>query len=163
MPLQKSLIEPLFHLYEAKLKRYAANLTHDFDQADDLVQEAFIKAAAHTDLLCRLNGYQQRAWLDQVVKNRFIDQLRANQRRQALLQSLADLVNSEQPSTEHAGEINLFELVPERFRDVLVQRYVLGRSSEEIAREVHVPAATVRSRIRLAIQWLRAHSDEWTI
>jgi len=34
-------------------------------------------------------------------------------------------------------------------------------TSEAIAQELQVPAATVRSRIRLAIHWLRTHIDEW--
>jgi DNA-directed RNA polymerase specialized sigma24 family protein len=34
-------------------------------------------------------------------------------------------------------------------------------TSEEIALELQIPAATIRSRIRLAINWLRNHLDEW--
>ena len=156
-----TLVEPLYAALEAPLKRYATRLTHDYDQAEDLVQEAFIQAAAHLDLLGQLNGYQQRAWFYQVVKNRFIDQVRAFKRRQVLLQELADLENNAAPAMGYAGEINLFEHVPSRFKGVLVARYVLGLTSEEIAQEQHVPAATIRSRIRLAIQWLRTHPEEW--
>lgn len=156
-----TLVEPLYAALEAPLKRYATRLTHDYDQAEDLVQEAFIQAAAHLDLLGQLNGYQQRAWFYQVVKNRFIDQVRAFKRRQVLLQELADMENNAAPAMGYAGEINLFEHVPSRFKGVLVARYVLGLTSEEIAQEQHVPAATIRSRIRLAIQWLRTHPEEW--
>jgi RNA polymerase sigma-70 factor (ECF subfamily) len=159
--LADPMVYSLFQTYTAQLTRYAASLTRDPDQADDLVQEAFIRAAAHKDLLAQLNGQQRRAWLYQVVKNRFIDQVRAHKRRMEMLQKLADRVNSEESTTEYAGEIDLFERVPSRFRSLLVERYVLGMTSEESALRLNVPAATVRSRLRLAIQWLRTHPDEW--
>jgi RNA polymerase sigma-70 factor, ECF subfamily len=159
--LPNLLVNTLYATYEAQLKRYAEGLTHDYDQADDLVQEAFIRAADHAGLLEQLDGPQQRSWLYTVVKNRFIDYLRAAGRRQAKLQALAELVTRDEPSTEYAGEINLFERVPGRFKSLLIERYVQGLTSDEIALKLHVPAATVRSRIRLAISWLRTHPDEW--
>ena len=159
--LPNPLVNTLYTTYETQLRRYAEGLTHDYDQAEDLIQEAFIRASAHADLLGRLDGSQRRSWLYKVVKNRFIDQLRAARRRQEILQELAELVTRDEPSAEHAGEINLFERMPGRFRSLLIERYVQGLTSEEIALRLHVPAATVRSRIRLAINWLRTHPDEW--
>ena len=159
--LPNLLINELYTNYEAQLRRYAQGLTKDYDQAEDLVQEAFIRANAHADLLNRLDGSQRRAWLYTVIRNRFIDQLRANKRRQDFLQALTDLVTRDEPSTEYAGEINLFERLPSLFRSLLIERYVQGRTSEQIALELHVPAATIRSRIRLAINWLRTHPDQW--
>jgi RNA polymerase sigma-70 factor, ECF subfamily len=158
---QSLLVNTLVTTYAAQLRRYAEGLTHDYDQADDLVQEAFIRASANADLLDRLDGPQRRSWLYTVVKHRFIDHLRAAKRRQAILQALAEIVTRDEPSTEYAGEINLFEHVPGRFKNLLFERYVQGLTSDEIALRLHVPAATVRSRIRLAINWLRTHPDDW--
>jgi RNA polymerase sigma-70 factor (ECF subfamily) len=159
--LPNLLVNSLYTTYAAQLRRYAEGLTRDYDQADDLVQEAFIRAAANADLLDRLDGPQRRSWLYTVVKNRFIDHLRAARRRQAILQALAELVTRDEPSAEYAGEINLFDRVPGRFKSLLIERYVQGLTSDEIALRLHVPAATVRSRIRLAINWLRTHPDDW--
>jgi RNA polymerase sigma-70 factor (ECF subfamily) len=159
--LADQMVSSLFQAYSAQLTRYAASLARDRDQADDLVQEAFIQAAAHKDLLAQLDGHQRRAWLYKVVKNRFIDQVRAHKRRLDLLQKLADRLNSEESTTEYAGEVDLFERVPSRFRSLLVERFVFGMTSEESALRLSVPAATVRSRLRLAIQWLRTHPEEW--
>ena len=159
--LPNPLVTDLYTSYEAQLKRYAEGLTHDYDQAEDLVQEAFIRASVHADLLGQLDSAQRRSWLYTVVKNRFIDQLRAARRRQEILQALAELVTRDEPSAQYAGEINLFERLPGQFKSLLIERYVQGLTSEEIALRLHVPAATVRSRIRLAINWLRTHPDQW--
>jgi RNA polymerase sigma-70 factor, ECF subfamily len=155
------LVNTLYTTFAAQLRRFAEGLTRDYDQADDLVQEAFIRASENVDLLGHLNGPQRRSWLYTVVKNRFIDHLRAARRRQEILQAMADLVTRDEPSAEYAGEINLFERVPGRFKSLLIERYVQGLTSAEIALRLHVPAATVRSRIRLAINWLRTHPEEW--
>ena len=47
---------------------------------------------------------------------------------------------------------DLLEAVPEGDRELLEQRYVLGMTS----REIGIPAATVRSRLRQAVRRLRA-------
>jgi RNA polymerase sigma-70 factor (ECF subfamily) len=54
----------------------------------------------------------------------------------------------------------MLDLVPERYRDVLYRRYLLGQTSEEISSAYGIPAATVRSRLYLARKWLRTHHPE---
>lgn len=153
-------IDGLYEEYDSRLHRYAMGLTRDPDRANDLVQETFIRAMAHLELLRQLNPYQRRAWLYRVLKNRFIDRQRAHQREQALLERLAQMIEIENSLFIDARLYGLFDRVPERHRDLLTKRYVLGMTSKEIGDELGVPAATVRSRLRLAIKWLRTHPAE---
>lgn len=149
------VIAELFEEYKEPLHRYAINLTRRADLADDLVQETFIRALAHHGLLDRLNGYHRRAWLYRVLKNRFLDQQRAHRRRRTMVDLLAKSVSIDDSP---CGDVRLFELlclVPERYCSLLEKRYVLGMTSVEIGRELGVPAATVRSRLRLALARLR--------
>jgi RNA polymerase sigma-70 factor (ECF subfamily) len=154
-------IAEVYEEYSEQLDRFAAGLTRDSNRANDLVQETFIRAMTHLELLRQLEHYQRRAWLYRVLKNLFIDQQRARQREQALLEQLADLVEVETPSFVDARLYGLFDLVPERYQDLLKKRYVLGMTSQEIGEELGVPAATVRSRLRLAIKWLRTHQSDY--
>lgn len=152
-------IVELFNEYEMKLQRYAVSLCSDEDQAKDLVQETIIQAMTHLYQLQQLNSFQRQAWLYRVLKNRFIDQVRSARREQAFYQTLADLTrttahtvdNSEAEVADGLANENL----PENFRAVLHRRYILGMNSEEIAQELGIPSATVRSRIHLGIKWLR--------
>lgn len=154
-------IAELYEEYDDQLRRYAMGLTRDSDRASDLVQETFIRALTHLELLKQLNRYQRRAWLYRVLKNRFIDQQRARQRERVLLEQLAELVEVESSSFVDVRLYGLFDRVPERYRDLLKKRYVLGMTSKEIGHGLGVPAATVRSRLRLAIKWLRTHQSEF--
>jgi RNA polymerase sigma-70 factor (ECF subfamily) len=154
-------IAELYEEYSEQLHRFAMGLTRDSNRANDLVQETFIRAMTHLELLKQLKHYQRRAWLYQVLKNLFIDQQRARQREQALVEQLADLVEVETHSFVDARLYGLFDRVPEQYQDLLKKRYVLGMTSQEIGKELGVPAATVRSRLRLAIKWLRKHQSEY--
>jgi RNA polymerase sigma-70 factor (ECF subfamily) len=148
-------ISELFNQHENELRRYAIRLSGDPDQANDLVSETFLRAMAHLDLLNGLNSYQRRAWLFRVLKNRFIDERRAGQREQTVLAQMAWNKMLATPANLAQEMINE---IPDRFRGLLYKHYTLGLTSEEIGRQLGVPAATIRSRLRLAIQWLRSHN-----
>jgi RNA polymerase sigma-70 factor (ECF subfamily) len=154
-------IGDLYEEFESRLRRYAISLTHDSDRADDLVQETLIRAMAHLELLAQLKGYQRRAWLYRVLKNLFIDEERTRQRQQALVAQLTREHQEVCYSPPELMSTGVFELVPTRYRELVYQRYVLGVNSTEIGRELGIPAATVRSRLHLAIKWLRAHQSEF--
>ena len=153
-------IDELYEEYDNRLHRYAMGLTRDSNRANDLVQETFIRALTHLELLRQLDRYQRRAWLYRVLKNRFIDQYRAIQREQALLERLAEMIEIESSPFIDARLYGLFDRVPDQYRDLLKKRYILDLTSKEIGDELGVPAATVRSRLRLAIKWLRTHQSE---
>jgi RNA polymerase sigma-70 factor (ECF subfamily) len=151
----------LYDEFEGRLRRYAVSLVQDPDRADDLVQETFIRAMAHLLLLEQLNRHQRRAWLYRVLKNVFIDEQRARRREQDLVEQLSQEARLAIVSSPEMTSPELLRLVPERYREVLYQRYVLGMTSTEIGQELGVPAATVRSRLYLARKWLRAHQSEF--
>lgn len=154
-------VTELYDTFKEQLKGYATRLAHDADQADDLVQETLIKALAHLDLLNHLAPPQQQAWLFHVLKNRFLDQQRAHKRWLAMLDRLAHAALTDDRDFAHLAEPRLLDVVPDRYRELLEKRYVLGMTSEEIGHLFGVPPATVRSRLRLAINWLRMHQSEF--
>jgi RNA polymerase sigma-70 factor (ECF subfamily) len=151
-------IADLYEEFERGLSRYAGSLARDSDKANDLVSETFLQAMAHLPLLEQLNTYQRKAWLYRVLKNRFIDQRRAERRAQNLVERLAWMNELAIPAA--LGQ-DVFAQVPAQYRELLHLHYVLEMTSEEIGLKLGVPAATVRSRLRLAIKWLRAHSSKF--
>lgn len=151
-------IADLYEEFESGLSRYAGSLARDSDKANDLVSETFLQAMAHLPLLEQLNTYQRKAWLYRVLKNRFIDQRRAERRAQTLVERLAWMNALATPAA--LGQ-DVFAQVPAQYRELLHMHYVLEMTSEEIGLKLGVPAATVRSRLRLAIKWLRAHSSKF--
>jgi RNA polymerase sigma-70 factor (ECF subfamily) len=154
-------IGDVYEEFEVQLRRYAVSLTRDSDSADDLVQETLIRAMSHLELLAQLKDYQRRAWLRRVLKNLFIDEQRTRQRQQCLMAQLIQENPEVSYSPPELMSSGAFERVPPRYRELIYQRYALGMNSTEIGRELGIPAATVRSRLHLAIRWLRAHQSEF--
>jgi RNA polymerase sigma-70 factor (ECF subfamily) len=117
------------------------------------VQETFIRAMSHLALLDILKPHQRRAWLYRTLKNLFLDELNARQRQQNLARQLTWQMPAGDDLEDDSA--NPFELAPAQYRDLLEKRYVLGLNSQEIAAESGVPAATIRSRLHLALEKLR--------
>ena len=149
----------LYEAYEAKILRYATIMVGDPYWAEDLVQDTFMRSIAHLPLLASLEQYQRLAWLRTVLKNRFIDQQRTRQREQEMVQKIIQETEfaEDDPIPLLTGE--LLELAPEKDRELLIQRYIQGMTSQEISTQLGIPAATVRSRLHLATKRLRARQN----
>jgi len=154
-------IADIYETFEEELHRYAVCLVRDADQADDLMQETFIRAMANLELLDQLNPHQRRAWLYRVLKNLFLDAQSRRRREQALAEQLTQEAQFAGHPWGEIGSPDLFQQIPERYRELLQKRYIPGMTSEEIGQELGIPAATVRSRLHLAIKWLRANKSRF--
>ena len=142
------------------LLRYARRLTREHARAEDLVQEAFTRALSHLETLETLTRGQQRAWLYRSIKNRYIDQVRRLKRWTPIQKGLEREASA--TSDPVLAEVRLWELmseVPPNHREILRDRFVLGLNSTEIGQRRGIPAATARSRLRLAITWIRKNHD----
>ena len=151
----------LYEEYEAMLRRYAMRLTRDADRADDIVQETFVRAMNHLELLALLNPYQRRAWLYRTLKNLYLDQESARRRQNALVEQLAWEAPPAGYQPYEVVSPNPFDIVPERYRELFKMRYQWGMTSQEIGEQLGIPAATVRSRLHLAIKHMR--SQAWKL
>ena len=147
----------LFETYEAGLRRYARFLTADSDWADDLVSETLLKSMSYLNLLSQMHPSQRRAWLNRVLKNQFLDNLRSQKRESRLAKLLAE---NETDLTPVEEGFLLDGSIPAHHREVLFMRYAMGMTSEKIGQNLGVPSATIRSRLRLAKEWLKKHQDQ---
>ena len=70
------MITELYHVYRAELIKYCCMICGNVSDAEDLLQETFMKAFSNLDLLEELGERQQRAWLYKVARNLFYDACR---------------------------------------------------------------------------------------
>ena len=149
--------------YRPALLSAAYRLTRNPTDAEDLVQETYLKAHKSCD---SFQGHQLRAWLNRILANTFVNAYHARRRRPEVL-GLADheswqpvdagLVPAEVvlASTPDQDLTAALAALPPEFRRVLLLADVDGYSYREIAAIVEIPIGTVMSRLSRARRNLR--------
>ncbi|MCI0650959.1 MAG: sigma-70 family RNA polymerase sigma factor [Planctomycetes bacterium] len=145
------------------VRRLARNLVHDPGSADDLAQETLLAAI---DSPPRESAGGLRAWLGTVLRNRARTKWRNDARRAR--RDLRAARREELPATgdvieraeTHRRLVDAVFALREPFLTTILLRYFEGLDTEQIARQQGVPQATVRSRLKRALDELRVELDD---
>lgn len=158
-----------------RLYRLARSILHDDGEAEDVVQESYVRAFTHLD------GFKGEAtlatWLARIVANEALGRLRRRrptveleQIAESVAGDAAGRVDSDGPSPEHAAarrEIRrtiecAIDALPAGFRAVFMLRVVEQLSIADTASILDLPAETVKTRLHRANRLLqRALSREF--
>ncbi|MGE4602843.1 MAG: sigma-70 family RNA polymerase sigma factor [Planctomycetota bacterium] len=160
---ERNLFEEITLPHVDDVFRFALGLTRNRAQAEDLVQDTFLKAFKAFDRFRA--GSNAKSWLFRICKNHFIDLYREKARRphhSSAVEELAvdsprrsievferDGIENEETFLDLFGdEVNRYLLeLPEPFRRAVLLCDLEGLSYEEISEVLDVPIGTVRSRI----------------
>jgi RNA polymerase sigma-70 factor (ECF subfamily) len=121
-------------------------LTGDRAGAEDLAQEAFIRAAARWRQLARYD--QPEAWVRPTAFRLAIDQLRRAKRQRRVLDRLGTRREPEaEPESQDRAVIEALLRLPLPLREVLVLHHCLDLPVETVAAQTGVSPGTVKSRL----------------
>ena len=141
---------------------FARFLSRDADAAEDIVQEAFLRAYRHFD---GYRGGDPRAWLFSIVRNCYRAWLQDRRRKARFEQAMPDdLPGADEPAHEFAADGDTPEMamihasdaervraviagLPEAMREILVLRELEDLSYRQIAEIIGAPIGTVMSRL----------------
>jgi RNA polymerase sigma-70 factor, ECF subfamily len=156
----EELAMPLFD----SLYNFAHWLTQNREEAEDLVQETYVKA------LKGFNSFQLgtnfRAWMFRILRNTFLTSRTGLQARMTVALDLED-DSASLPVTQQTPESIVIdnanrqmvqesiERLPVNFREVLLLCDVEGMAYQEIADTLSIPIGTVMSRLARARKTLR--------
>jgi RNA polymerase sigma-70 factor (ECF subfamily) len=145
----------------AAMLAYATRLTNDRAHAEDIVQEALIRAWRAWTRLDPDNG-SIRGWLLTIIRNLVIDKSRARATRapETHLTDWDDIGPATSPTTtiEDRAQITdlLTHLTPEE-RAVLIGIYLQDHTINQVAHDLGIAPGTVKSRMFYALRKLRPH------
>ncbi len=155
------------------LYNFAYSLVYDQAQAEDLVQEAYLKA--YRFLHSFETGSNAKAWLFQILKNAFINEYRKKSRRpqqvdfedyneknqlekQAVSIDIGQDVYSHMIGDEITTALNK---LPVDFRVAIILSDLEGFTYEEISKITDIPIGTVRSRLFRARNLMKEQLREY--
>jgi len=164
----ESDINAIFYQYSAILNRVARSVTRDASEAEDVVQETFLRALRHHNKLAELRD--TRTWLIRITWNLSLDRRRRAKTRprtdnfEEVSRSLttgglsadAALIGAQR----HAGVLDIIDTLPAREREVFLLFAVNELSTVEIAQALQATDSTIRSRLyraRKALQVIIGH------
>tara|TARA_B110000971_G_scaffold218556_1_gene257643 strand:+ start:885 stop:1388 length:504 start_codon:yes stop_codon:yes gene_type:complete len=155
--------------FQPMLRNYALQLTHNMDDAMDLVQETFLKAMTYSSKF--KEGTNLKGWLFTIMRNTFINNYRRVTKRNTFMDT-----QEEQYIVDSAKTFNTFndgdakfirkdletaiDKLPDDLR-ITFEMNTLGFKYHEIADKIGIPIGTVKTRIFVARRKLRSYLTEY--
>jgi RNA polymerase sigma-70 factor (ECF subfamily) len=160
-------IDQLVGQYHYRLLRYLVYLTSQREQAEDLVQETWMR------VLERAGQYNGRSrfepWLFSIARNLAIDHLRRRHNLAEDADAVLEIIAAPEvqspfaaaarteDATRISGALNGLEPI---YREALLLRFQEDLSLEEIAQVTRAPVATISSRIQRGLSRMRAQFSQ---
>ena len=159
--------------HKRELHVHCYRMLGSFEEAEDLVQETFLRAWRHREQFGEAaGGGHFRAWLYRIATNACLDHIRRKGRRAEEVSSFAEipwlqpypdrLLDEVAPRTDEPdavlvaretielGFLALIQILPARQRAVLILRDVLEFSAQEAADALETSVASVNSALQRA-------------
>lgn len=131
------------------LRAFARGLCGRPDHADDLVQDAFLRAWAARESF--RPGTSLRAWTFTILRNHYLNSLRRSARESELDDATAERLLVDRPRQEDSLHVDDLQRALDRLSDERREALLLvgasGFSYEEAAQVCGVPVGTMKSRV----------------
>lgn len=169
--LDKDALEALYSRYISPVYSLAMFMLKQEALAQEATQDIFLniwlKASSY-----KADRGEPRAWIMSVAHHKIVDVIRS--RRRVLSKTdpaeyeTLDLLPSRQTSTEEEVERNLererilnaLSCLPAAQQEVIILAYFEGYSQSEMAQKLGQPLGTIKTRVRLAMQKLKAALED---
>lgn len=154
--MKNSCLMQAWRQHERELRGYLRGRLRHEDDADDLLQDLFLKSLAHKRTFCSLDN--ARAWLFQMARNALIDRLRLTRVYVELPEDLTHEVE------EAAAVETLAECLPRALteisaedREAITRCDLEGMRQQDYAQLKGLSLPATKSRLQRARKRLREH------
>ena len=163
----KDALEWFYERYSTQVFSLARYMLKDEAIAEEITQDVFLAVWQKASTF-KANRGSPKGWLMSIAHHRVIDHVRSAKRARASLDRMAQEMASMEKLYQVRTEDEAFrsierqeiaaalQRIPEAQRTVILMSYFQGYSQSEIAEVLDQPLGTVKTRIRLGMQKLRA-------
>lgn len=153
---EPALFEILVERYQEPLVRAAWRVVRGREEAEDIVQEAFLKIYKNADKFQKFDGIEFKSWAYKITVNTAITHYRKLKRGEFLAEDPAVFqeVGDENPemrfslATDARAQVEkVLEQMPDHLRSVLRRYYLEDKSYRTIAKEESISLTTLKMRL----------------
>lgn len=142
-----------------QLKRFIAVRVRNHDDAEDVLQDVFVKV--HDQLPRLEDPGRLHAWVYQITRNAIVDYYRRRGRTPELTSEFpehlaADAAEADLTEEVAAWLLPMIETLPPKYRDALRLSEVQGLTQQETARRLGISLSGAKSRVQRGREQLRA-------
>jgi RNA polymerase sigma factor (sigma-70 family) len=149
----------LYDNYAGALKSIIVNIITEDEQANDVLQEVFIKIWRQIDSYDSTKG-RLFTWMLNIARNAAIDTVRSkqfqnNRQNQELTEDVYSAGGASEQRTDHIGLRKLVHQLKDEYKMLIDLSYFQGYTQDEISKMLGIPLGTVKTRLRTALIQLR--------
>ncbi len=151
----------LREVFDASYRRLVVQMygvVGDIHEAEDLVQEAFVRATAAGDRFLKADNHE--AWLRTTAVNLHRNRWR-KMRNQGRIQQRLPQPTDLDGLNDHVALMSALRSLPEAHREVLALHYLADLAVADVAEMLGCPVGTVKSRLLRARKALAAALGPW--
>ena len=163
----QTAFELLFHFYYPGLVVYATQFTTDRMEAEEIVQDFFVRLWQRHQQLIPTDSLKSYLFLS--VKNGCLNYLKHKKVEEKYIRQMAELSNQHlayDPDLYIASELqekvkNAIDLLPEKCREIFIMSRIQGLKNDEIATNLNISKRTVETQISKALKVLRLELKDY--
>ena len=168
----KDALDSLYGRYATPIYSLALHMLKQPSLAEEVTQDVFLNIWLKADSFNSARG-QPRSWIMSVAHHRVVDVIRSRRRTVSMTDpdgyETLERLPTGGPSVEGQVQQNLdrerimgaLATLPENQREVILMAYYEGYSQSEMADRLEQPLGTIKTRVRLAMQKLRAALQDY--
>jgi RNA polymerase sigma-70 factor (ECF subfamily) len=138
--------------FRSELLSYIKNKVRSKEDAEDILQNVFIKISSNIDKL--EEDVKLKNWIFTITRNSIIDYYRLNARRKNI--AIMDDVDLDIPAAENQDStqgldqcINrMIALLPDEYRDIIIDSEIKGIKQKDLADHYGLAYPSIRSRVQ---------------
>lgn len=154
---EKDVFDRIYDMYSPNLYGYLVQMLKDESEAEEVLQESFIKIWKYSD---RYDRQKSRlfTWMLTICRNAAIDRLRKRKKRRdkEIQTKDASVYNIHtNPRPEHMDLGKQLEAIDDKYKEVINLLFFEGLTQKETSDQLGIPLGTVKTRLKIGLRELK--------
>jgi|SRR5688500_11102620 len=152
-------VGPIYTQFHAALLRYVKGKVRSAEDAEDILQNVFIKISSGIDSLSE--DVKMKSWLFTITRNTIIDYYRQNATKRKI--DASGVIDDDIPESEEMDATKgldqcmsaMIDLLPDEYRGIIIESEIKGVRQKDLAAKYAMGYSSMRSKVQRGRERLR--------